>query len=156
MQRRDREIQQSVRWCHAAAGACRKAVAPRAAPVRTGAVTAALLAAALAQAAPAAPGPPPPGRYGGRLCVQPLQGGAGNCGPVDDLRVQRGGRASVRVSDIVYRLQLHSSQLDVVLMHGAMQIDEFTTFYEWSGSTLQFSDREKGLRYVVQFGERRQ
>lgn len=118
-------------------------------PLLVGAGLAAASWAALAATSPA--GPPPPGRYDGRLCVSPLQGEAANCGPAE-LLVQSGNRAAVRISDIVYRLRLHSSQVDVVLMHGMMQIDGFTTFYDWAGSTLQFSDREKGLRYEVHFG----
>lgn len=97
---------------------------------------------------------PVPGRYAARLCVQSLADPArpAECGPVD-LLVQRGNRAQVRVADLVYRLQLHSSQVDVVLMHGSMQIDEFTAFYEWKGTTLEFADRDQRLRYEVQVGE---
>lgn len=132
---------------------------------------AALPFAAHATSATARPGP---GAYAGRLCVQPLTAAAdaaapplgsasgtatppadaaGHCGPVE-LTLQAGNRASVRFSDIVYRLQLHSSQVDVVLMHGAMQIDGFTTDYDWQGSTLRFSDRDKGLSYRVHFDAR--
>lgn len=96
--------------------------------------------------------PPAPGRYAVRMCVQPLADPAkpSNCGPAEAV-VQRGNKAQVRISDIVYRLELSSSQVAVTLMHGSMQIDEFTTFYDWQGSTLQFSDREKGMRYEVHF-----
>ena len=108
----------------------------------------------LAQAQPASStaSPPAPGRYSARLCVQPLAGPAAesNCGPADAL-VQRGNKAVLRISDIVYRLELHSSQVDVVLMHGTMQIDGFTTVYDWQGDILQFDDREKGMRYAVHF-----
>jgi hypothetical protein len=55
----------------------------------------------------------------------------------------------VRIADIVYHLQLHSSQLDVVLMHGAMQIDGFVAPYEWAGQALQFDDLEKRTRYEL-------
>lgn len=108
----------------------------------------ALSATAASAAAPA------PGRYAARMCVQSLADPAkpADCGPVD-LLVQRGNRAQVRVADLVYRLQLHSSQVDVVLMHGSMQIDEFTAFYEWKGATLEFADRDQRLRYEVQVGE---
>ena len=57
------------------------------------------------------------------------------------------------MADLVYRLQWHSSQVDVVLMHGSMQIDEFTAVYEWRGATLEFADRDQRLRYEVQVGE---
>ncbi len=43
----------------------------------------------------------------------------------------RSDLAVVRISDIAYRLTLHPDALDVVLMHGAMQIDAFTTLYRW-------------------------
>lgn len=118
----------------------------------------ALLAAAAALcagpcAAAGASALPKPGAYAARLCVQPLADASrpADCGPAE-LTVQRGNKARLRISDIVYRLELHSSQVDVVLMHGTMQIDGFTTFYDWQGDTLQFSDREKGLRYQVQVG----
>lgn len=114
-----------------------------------------LLLCGLALAATAAgAAEPSPGRYAARMCVQSLADPArpADCGPVD-LIVQRGKRAQLRVADLVYRLQLHSSQVDVVLMHGNMQIDEFTAFYEWKGSTLEFADRDQRLRYEVQVGE---
>ena len=105
-----------------------------------------------AQAASVDPGPPAPGRYSARLCVQPLAGPAAesNCGPADAL-LQRGNKAVLRISDIVYRLELHSSQVEVVLMHGSMQIDGFTAVYDWQGRTLRFEDREKGIAYAVDF-----
>lgn len=97
--------------------------------------------------------PPVPGRYAGRMCVQPLSDPQkpADCGPAE-VWVQRGNKAQVRISDIVYRLDLSSSQVDVVLMHGRMQIDGFTAVYEWQGATLQFSDRERGMRYEVHVG----
>lgn len=106
----------------------------------------------LAQPATPDAGPPVPGRYTARLCVQPLSGpaAASNCGPVDAL-LQRGNKALLRLSDIVYRLELHSSQVEVVLMHGSMQIDGFTAAYDWQGRTLRFDDREKGMAYAVDF-----
>ncbi|MBX3603809.1 MAG: hypothetical protein KF788_00980 [Piscinibacter sp.] len=102
----------------------------------------------LAAAAPAlaAPGPGP-GRYDGRFCVT-VASAAPDCGTavVDVLRERR---LRVRIADIVYHLQLHSSQLDVVLMHGAMQIDGFVAPYEWAGQALQFDDLEKRTRYEL-------
>ena len=44
-----------------------------------------------------------------------------------------------------------SSQVEVVLMHGSMQIDGFTAVYDWQGRTLRFEDREKGMAYAVDF-----
>jgi hypothetical protein len=108
----------------------------------------ALLVSGAAWAAVSA-GRPPVGRHTAELCVTT---GAvpQSCGPAQvDLR--RDGSARVRVDDVVYRLQLHSSQVEVVLMHGAMQIDEFTVPYEWVGRNLQFSDDERQVRYEVRF-----
>jgi len=115
------------------------------APVR---VVAAWLA--LAAGAPAFAAPPAAGRYDARLCVT-LGAGAPSCGPVDT-QVLGGNRVLVRVSDIVYRLQLHSSQVEVVLMHGALPIDEFVANYEWAaGPVLGFVDVDKRTRYELHF-----
>lgn len=102
---------------------------------------------AAAQATPAA------GRCDGQLCVA-NRNGAPDCGPAS-VEWRRSGVASVRVSDMLYALTLKSSQVDVVLRHGAMQIDAFTGRYEWEGGSLQFVDADKGVRYEVQFGKRR-
>ncbi|MEP7298280.1 MAG: hypothetical protein ABI702_19020 [Burkholderiales bacterium] len=97
-------------------------------------------------------GRPAVGRHAGELCVATASA-APVCGPAQvDLR--RDGSARVRVDDVVYRLQLHSSQVEVVLMHGAMQIDEFTAPYDWVGSALQFNDDERQVRYEVRFTKR--
>jgi hypothetical protein len=97
--------------------------------------------------APAWSQPPATGRYGARLCVQ-LGTAQPSCGPVD-AQVLPGSRVLVRISDIVYQLKLRSSQAEVVMMHGAMQIDEFVASYEWEGSTLAFVDAEKSTRYEL-------
>jgi hypothetical protein len=95
----------------------------------------------------AAAAPPASGRYDGRFCV--ATGTAEpDCGPADVI-VRGKGQMQVRIADIVYRLQLHSSQLDLVLMHGTMQIDGFTANYEWRGRALTFSDPAKPVRYRV-------
>lgn len=98
---------------------------------------------------------PTPGRYEVRMCVQSLVDEArpANCGPAE-LWMQRGQRAQLRVSDLNYRLRLHSSQVDVVLMHGAVQIDEFTANYDWRGTTLHFTDRDQRLHYSIELGAR--
>jgi hypothetical protein len=111
------------------------------------------LALLVALAPPAAAGPPAAGRYAARLCVS-LGVAAPDCGPVD-AQVLRGRRVLVRVSDIVYHLQLHSSQAEVVLTHGAMQIDGFVANYEWSGTTLEFVDADKRTRYELRLGAAR-
>ena len=97
-------------------------------------------------------GRPAVGRHAGELCVATASA-APSCGPAQvDLR--RDGSARVRIDDLVYRLQLHSSQVEVVLMHGAMQVDEFTVPYEWVGGALQFNDDERKVRYEVRFTKR--
>lgn len=110
-----------------------------------------LILSMLAASPPASAGPAT-GRYEARLCVtNALQ--APNCGPVTvDLRAA--GVVLMRVSDIVYDLKLHSSQVDVVLKHGAMQIDWFTANYEWQGDELHFFDAEKRVRYAVRLSRR--
>jgi hypothetical protein len=90
---------------------------------------------------------PGPGRYDGQFCVT-VADAAPDCGPVA-VDVLRERRLRVRIADIVYHLQLHSSQLDVVLMHGTMQIDGFVAPYEWAGEALQFDDLEKRTRYAL-------
>jgi hypothetical protein len=100
-----------------------------------------LAGAALAQAAP------PSGRYAGELCVATGDAPA-DCGAVD-VTLRGRGRVAVRIADLVYRLTLHSSQLDLVLVHGTVQIDAFTAAYEWQGRTLHFSDPDKPVRYRV-------
>jgi hypothetical protein len=97
--------------------------------------------------AAAAGAQPPTGRYDARLCVR-LGDAPPSCGPAQ-AQLQQGNRLRVSISDIVYQLKLHSSQADVVLMHGAMQIDEFVAACEWSGSTLAFVDADKRTRYEL-------
>jgi len=97
-------------------------------------------------------GRPAIGRHAAELCVTTASA-APSCGPAQvDLR--RDGSARVRIDDLVYRLQLHSSQVEVVLMHGAVQIDDFTVPYEWVGSSLQFVDDDRKVRYEVRFMKR--
>ena len=109
-----------------------------------------LTALHLSAAAPLAPEVRPfVGRHLGELCVATLPAAA-NCGPAQvDLRSD--GSVRVRIDDVVYRMQLHSSQAEIVLMHGAVQIDEFTVPYAWVGSTLQFRDDAKNARYEIRF-----
>jgi plasmid stabilization system protein ParE len=111
------------------------------------------LALLLAAALPAAAEPPTAGRYDAQLCVS-LDAAAPSCGPAD-AQVLRGNRVLVRVSDIVYRLKLNSSQAEVVLMHGAMQIDEFVANYAWTESALEFVDADKRTRYELRLSAAR-
>jgi opacity protein-like surface antigen len=108
----------------------------------------AVLGMANANAAPAV------GRYDARLCVATSVEAAPSCGPAQ-VDWRSGQRVQVQISDVVYRLKLHSSQLDVVLTQGSMQLDEFSADYAWQGDTLQFADRDKGARYELQLGARK-
>ena len=111
---------------------------------------AASMLAAVAVASAAAPAS---GRYDAQLCV--ATGPAGpSCGPAE-VELRSNGEAQVRVADIVYRLLLKSSQVEVVLMHGTMQLDEFVASYKWVGHSLQFDDKGKNARYEVRLGTRR-
>ena len=110
-------------------------------------------ACALVAASGAAAAAPAIGRYDAQLCVS-VSAAAPSCGAAE-VDWQRDSRARVRVSDFSYRLQLHSSQVAVVLMHGAMQVDEFVAPFEWAGNTLQFADAVRGARYELRLGERK-
>lgn len=112
-----------------------------------------VLALVCAAAAVGAQAAPAPGRYEAQLCVT-LSDTAPTCGPAQ-VDWRRGQRVRIQLSDIVYQLTLHSSQLDVVLKQGSMQLDEFSTDYAWQGNTLQFADTDKGARYELQLGARR-
>lgn len=105
-----------------------------------------------AAAAAVSEGRPTVGRHAGELCVANASAEP-SCGPAL-VELRRDGSARVRINDLVYRLQLHSSQVEVVLMHGAMQIDEFTVPYAWVGRSLQFTDDERRVRYEVRFERR--
>lgn len=96
-----------------------------------------------------ADGRPALGRHAAELCVATTPAGP-SCGPAQ-VDLQRGGSARVRIDDLVYHLKLHSSQVEVVLMHGAVQVDEFTVPYEWVGRSLTFIDDDRKVRYEVRF-----
>lgn len=109
--------------------------------------------AASAVSAAVSEGRPVVGRHAGELCVANAAAAEPRCGPAQ-LELRRDGSARVRVDDVVYRLQLHSSQVEVVLMHGFVQIDEFTVPYTWVGRSLQFTDDERQTRYEVRFARK--
>jgi hypothetical protein len=111
-----------------------------------------LALAACAAAAAVSEGRPTVGRHAGELCVANASTEP-SCGPAL-VELRRDGSARVRINDLVYRLQLHSSQVEVVLMHGAVQIDEFTVPYAWVGRSLQFTDDERNVRYEVRFARK--
>jgi glutathione S-transferase len=105
----------------------------------------------LALAASAAGAAPAPGRYEATLCVRTAPAEPASCGAaVFELRADT--RAEVRVADVVYRLRLLPSQVDVMTMQGKMEIDEFSARYEWRGKVLTFTDPDKGVRYEVRTG----
>lgn len=94
---------------------------------------------------------PEAGRRTAQLCVATLPKPP-SCGPAQ-VEVRTDGAMRVRVDDIVYTLQLRSSQVDVVVMHNVVQIDEFTVPYEWLGNTLQFVDDDRKSRYEIRFAQ---
>jgi hypothetical protein len=104
---------------------------------------ASFLACALAAAA----GPPDAGRYLAQMCVA-VPNVEPTCGRAE-IEWRTADRAVLRISDVAYGLRLRTSQLDVVLKQGAMQIDGFTAIYEWDGPTLRFFDADKNVRYEV-------
>ena len=119
----------------------------------SGLVLAASWATAAAPAATAPTAAPAPGRYDAQLCVA-LSAAPLRCGAAE-VDWRRDGQARVRVSDISYRLQLHSSQVEVVLLHGAMQIDEFVSPFAWVGSSLKFADAARSTGYELRLGGRK-
>jgi hypothetical protein len=118
--------------------------------MRAGVVPIAVVATLLAGAATAQPAA---GRYDGQLCVATRPGVEPSCGAAD-VDVPNARRLTVRVADIVYRLALRKDRLDVALMQGSMEIDEFSAAYRWSGDTLLFGDPEKDARYEIRVGAR--
>jgi hypothetical protein len=114
-------------------------------------LTGALLALAALGLAAAPATTPEAGRHAAELCVA-TSAAPPACGPVQ-ADVRSDGSLRLRIDDLQYRLKLHSSQVDVVLTHGAMQIDDFTAPYEWDGHVLRFSERNS--RYEIRFAERK-
>ena len=104
-----------------------------------------LLAASLAR--------PEPGRHAAEFCVATLPKPA-SCGAVE-AELRSDGSLRFRIDDIRYTLQLHSSQVDVIVMHNVVQIDGFTVPYEWAGSTLSFIDDSRNSRYEIRFSARK-
>jgi hypothetical protein len=113
--------------------------------------SAALAACAAASAAPGTA--PEAGRHAAELCVATLPKPP-SCGPAQ-VDVRADGTMRVRIDDVVYNLQLRSSQVDVVVMHNIVQIDEFTAPFEWAGSALTFNDDGRRSRYELRFAARK-
>ena len=102
---------------------------------------------AIGAAAPLA-AQPPFGRHDGELCVA-IGAAPASCGPAQiDLHP---GMLRLRIDDIVYRLHLRDRDVEVVLMHGAMQVDDFTVPFDWAGDVLRFEDAPRAARYEVRF-----
>ena len=96
---------------------------------------------------------PEAGRHEAQLCVATLPKPP-SCGPAQvDLRSD--GSLRLRIDDIVYTMRLRSSQVEVVVKHNVVQIDEFTVPYEWVGSTLQFKDDDRNSVYEIRFAQGR-
>ena len=132
---------------------------PRLRPAARARLVAGLLLALAALPPWAAPAPaaptaarPVPGRYAAQLCVTTIPAPS-NCGPAQ-VELRRGGAVHVRVDDLVYHLKLHRGRIDLMLMHGAVEIDDFVAPYQWSGPLLQFIDADRGVLYEVRFGDR--
>jgi hypothetical protein len=106
-----------------------------------------LLVAGAASAAPA------PGRYEATLCVSTSPAGPPSCGAAE-FQLHSKTLAQVRVADVVYRLHLKPAQVDVMMMQGTMEIDEFSAVYEWNGDVLSFTDPDKKVRYEIKPGAR--
>lgn len=93
-----------------------------------------------------------PGRHEVELCVA-IGDKEPGCGPAEAFADERGG-IHLRISDIVYHLTVVADgggAVDVIVMHGTMQIDEFLAPGEWAGTRLKFHDRKKNARYDVRF-----
>ena len=113
----------------------------------------AFASALCAAGASSAAAPVTTGTYDGELCVATSAAAPLNCGAAE---VSVGGQqVAVRVSDIVYRLELHARTLDVVTTHERVQIDEFSAAYDWVGRTLRFGDPARDTRYEVRLGKLR-
>ena len=95
-------------------------------------------------------GAPTDGHYDGELCVA-TNTNAPSCGPAE-VSISS-GQARVQVSDIVYRLTLREGRLDMVLMHGTMQIDGFATTFTWEDRVLRFDDPDKPVKYRIRFAD---
>ena len=108
-----------------------------------------LLTACVGALPPAKDEMPADGRHEGRMCVA-TRDQPPNCGSVQLLWFR--GRLQVDVGDISYLLWLKDRQLDLVLQHGATQVDAFEAAYSWHGSSLHFEDAARSVRYELCFG----
>jgi hypothetical protein len=114
-----------------------------------GRILAGSMAVAAAASWAAADARPAAGRHAVEFCVS-TAAAAPSCGPAQ-ADVRGNGAIDVRIDDIVYHLKLHSSQVDIIVMHNATQIDEMTQSYDWSGATLEFNDDDRESHYEIRF-----
>ena len=114
---------------------------------------AALLAWAVSGLAAAPLARPEAGPHEAQFCVATLPKPP-SCGPAQ-VDLGSDGSLRLRIDDIVYTMRLRSSQVEVVVMHNVVQIDEFTVPYEWVGSTLQFKDDDRNSVYQIRFAQGR-
>ena len=101
-------------------------------------------------AALAAATPPTPGRYAAQLCVSQPAAPA-SCGAVV-VDWQRGERVRVVLDDVRYQLELRRREVAVVVMHGAVQVDEFLASYAQTDAALGFIDSARATHYELRLG----
>ena len=92
---------------------------------------------------------PADGRHEGRMCVT-TRDQPPDCGAVQLLWFK--GRLQVDIGDISYLLWLKDGRLDLVLQHGAIQVDAFEAAYSWHGPSLRFVDAARSVRYELCLG----
>ena len=116
-------------------------------------IAVALAGAGVGVGAPALAAAPAPGRYDAELCVASLSAPA-SCGAVV-VDWQRGAKVRVVLDDVRYLLQLRRRDVAVVVMHGAVQVDEFLAAYEQTDAALGFIDSARATHYELRLGARR-
>jgi hypothetical protein len=78
---------------------------------------------------------------------------APSCGPAQ-AQWRSDGELRLQLADLRYLIQLRGQAASVVLMHGSMQVDEFSAPFEWAGPTLQLRDTTRQVLYEVRFRAR--
>jgi hypothetical protein len=91
--------------------------------------------------------------HAAQLCVATLPKPP-SCGPVQvDLLAD--GSMRMRFDDVSYYMKLDGGQVEIVVMHNLVQIDELVAPYQWIGNTLHFDDTDRHSRYEVRFPDAR-
>lgn len=93
---------------------------------------------------------PGDGLYAGELCTAAPARGL-DCGAADVSL--SGGRAKVRVSDLIYDLNMEDGRVEVMLVHGRTLVDVWSAPYSWDHHFLRFIDQERRTFYRVRFAE---